>query len=92
MRLLTEGDVLVCKVAHRKNLIHKLLQSKLTMYRWERHHLVLEDACVSSRTPTGFMSVPIRYSVVEEVSLVPPSPQSSPSAQKQLICIALHDG
>jgi hypothetical protein len=48
-KLLTEGDIQVCKVKHGNNIMDKFIQSKL-LRRWETHHVSLEDSCISSKT------------------------------------------
>lgn len=48
-KLLSDGDVQVCRVKHGKNLVDKVIGSKL-LRRWETHHLYLNDACISSKT------------------------------------------
>ncbi|CAG0914981.1 unnamed protein product [Notodromas monacha] len=88
MKLLTEGDVLVCRVAHKRKLLHKLLHTRLP-HRWERHRLCLDEAAVVSKTPVGFLATPVRYSIIEDVSIV--SPPAS-STRKYVIRIALSEG
>ncbi|OXA62714.1 C-Maf-inducing protein [Folsomia candida] len=48
-KLVTEGDVQVCKVKHGNNLMDKFIGSKL-LRRWETHHIYLNDSCISSKT------------------------------------------
>lgn len=48
-KLLSEGDIQVCKVKHGQNLMSKLTSSKL-LRRWETHHIYLNDLCISSKT------------------------------------------
>lgn len=52
-KLLSDGDVQVCRVKHGKNLVDKVIGSKL-LRRWETHHLYLNDACISSKTVSLF--------------------------------------
>ncbi|XP_071443986.1 C-Maf-inducing protein-like [Hetaerina americana] len=68
-KLLAEGDVQVCVVQHCRGLVGKVLASKF-LRRWEMHHLHLNDTCISSRTPTGFMESSIPYCSMEEVHSV----------------------
>lgn len=48
-KLLVEGDVHVCKLAHSRNVISKILSSKL-LRRWKAHRLVLTDTDIYSTT------------------------------------------
>ncbi|XP_046395033.1 uncharacterized protein LOC124162504 isoform X2 [Ischnura elegans] len=68
-KLLAEGDVQVCVVQHCRGLVGKVLASKF-LRRWEMHHLYLNDTCISSKTPTGFMESSIPYCSMEEVHSV----------------------
>ncbi|KYN38321.1 C-Maf-inducing protein [Trachymyrmex septentrionalis] len=63
---LEEGDIQVCYLNHTRTLVKKILSSKL-LRRWETHHLYLNDACLSSKTLTGFLQQPIPYSSMSEV-------------------------
>lgn len=62
-KLLSDGDVQVCRVKHGKNLVDKVIGSKL-LRRWETHHLYLNDACISSKTVSLFFTIllyPLSY-------------------------------
>ncbi|XP_018048131.1 PREDICTED: C-Maf-inducing protein-like [Atta colombica] len=63
---LEEGDIQVCYLNHTRTLVKKILSSKF-LRRWETHHLYLNDACLSSKTLTGFLQQPIPYSSMSEV-------------------------
>lgn len=49
LKLLTEGDVQLCRMTHPGTVISKILSSKF-LRRWETHHLYLNDAQISSKT------------------------------------------
>ncbi|XP_012272104.1 C-Maf-inducing protein-like [Orussus abietinus] len=66
---LEEGDTQVCYLNHARTLVSKILSSKF-LRRWETHHLYLNDACLSSRTLTGFLQQPVPYSSMSEVYAV----------------------
>ncbi|XP_029043588.1 C-Maf-inducing protein-like isoform X1 [Osmia bicornis bicornis] len=61
-----EGDIQVCFLNHTKTLVRKILSSKF-LRRWETHHLYLNDTCISSKTPTGFLQQPIPYSNMSDI-------------------------
>ncbi|KAL0113548.1 hypothetical protein PUN28_012604 [Cardiocondyla obscurior] len=63
---LEEGDIQVCYLNHTRTLVKKILSSKF-LRRWETHHLYLNDACLSSKTLTGFLQQPVPYSSMSEV-------------------------
>ncbi|XP_014469830.1 PREDICTED: C-Maf-inducing protein-like [Dinoponera quadriceps] len=63
---LEEGDIQVCYLNHTRTLVRKILSSKF-LRRWETHHLYLNDACLSSKTLTGFLQQPVPYSSMSEV-------------------------
>ncbi|KAG7203152.1 hypothetical protein KM043_010271 [Ampulex compressa] len=63
---LEEGDIQVCYLNHTRTLVRKILSSKF-LRRWETHHLYLNDACLSSKTPTGFLQQAVLYSSMSEV-------------------------
>ncbi|XP_018313242.1 C-Maf-inducing protein, partial [Mycetomoellerius zeteki] len=63
---LEEGDIQMCYLNHTRTLVKKILSSKF-LRRWETHHLYLNDACLSSKTLTGFLQQPIPYSSMSEV-------------------------
>ncbi|XP_035704449.1 C-Maf-inducing protein isoform X2 [Folsomia candida] len=65
-KLVTEGDVQVCKVKHGNNLMDKFIGSKL-LRRWETHHIYLNDSCISSKTAVGSLSGPVPYWQMQEV-------------------------
>uniref|UniRef100_A0A0C9RW62 Cmip protein n=1 Tax=Fopius arisanus TaxID=64838 RepID=A0A0C9RW62_9HYME len=68
-RPIEEGDVQVCYLNHTRTLVSKILSSKF-LRRWETHHLYLNDACLSSKTLTGFLQQPVPYSSMSEVYAV----------------------
>ncbi|XP_063221061.1 C-Maf-inducing protein-like isoform X2 [Bacillus rossius redtenbacheri] len=68
-KLLREGDVQVCYLNHTRTVISKILSSKF-LRRWETHHLYLNDSCISSKTPNGFLEMSVPYSSMEEVYVV----------------------
>ena len=49
LKLLSEGDIQLCRVTHSATVIGKILSSKF-LRRWETHHLYLNDAQISSKT------------------------------------------
>jgi hypothetical protein len=49
LKLLSEGDIQLCRVTHSGTVIGKILSSKF-LRRWETHHLYLNDAQISSKT------------------------------------------
>ncbi|CAK9813367.1 C-Maf-inducing protein [Anthophora plagiata] len=61
-----EGDIQVCFLNHTKTLVRKILSSKY-LRRWETHHLYLNDTCISSKTPTGFLQHPIPYNNMSDI-------------------------
>lgn len=63
---LEEGDIQVCYLNHTRTLVRKILSSKF-LRRWETHHLYLNDACLSSKTLSGFLQQPVPYSSMSEV-------------------------
>ncbi|XP_023316799.1 C-Maf-inducing protein-like isoform X2 [Trichogramma pretiosum] len=64
-----EGDIQVCYLNHARTLVSKILSSRF-LRRWETHHLYLNDACLSSKTLTGFLQQPVMYSMMSEVYAV----------------------
>ncbi|XP_031784390.1 C-Maf-inducing protein isoform X2 [Nasonia vitripennis] len=64
-----EGDIQVCYLNHTRTLVSKILSSRF-LRRWETHHLYLNDACLSSKTLTGFLQQPVPYSSMTEVYAV----------------------
>ncbi|XP_022253249.1 C-Maf-inducing protein-like isoform X3 [Limulus polyphemus] len=49
LKLLHETDVLLCKVFHSRNVVHKFLGSKF-LRKWENHHLFFTDSEIISRS------------------------------------------
>lgn len=49
LKLLSEGDIQLCRITHSGTVIGKILSSKF-LRRWETHHLYLNDAQISSKT------------------------------------------
>ncbi|KZS18373.1 C-Maf-inducing protein [Daphnia magna] len=76
LKLLSEGDIQLCRVTHSGTVIGKILSSKF-LRRWETHHLYLNDAQISSKTPSGFMEESTPYSSMKDISLVVSSSSSS---------------
>lgn len=68
-KTLLEGDIQVCYLNHTRTVVSKILSSKF-LRRWESHHIYLNDSCISSKTPTGFMYISVPYSFMEEVYVV----------------------
>ncbi|XP_054278527.1 C-Maf-inducing protein-like [Macrosteles quadrilineatus] len=68
-KLITEGDLQVCCLNHTRTVISKILSSKF-LRRWESHRLYLNDSCISSKTPMGFLDMSIPYSALQEVYVV----------------------
>jgi hypothetical protein len=62
-KLLVEGDVHVCKLPHSRNVISKILNSKL-LRRWKAHRLVLSETEIFSTTVRVFF----RFSVFKKYS------------------------
>ena len=48
-KLLSEGDIQLCRLTHSGTVISKILSSKF-LRRWETHHVYLNDAWLSSKT------------------------------------------
>lgn len=48
-KLLTEGELQVCRLDHTRTVISKILSSKF-LRRWESHRLYLSDKCIHSKT------------------------------------------
>lgn len=48
-KLINEGDVHLCKLAHSRNVFSKILSSKL-LRRWKAHHIILKDTGIYSTT------------------------------------------
>ncbi|KAG8183975.1 hypothetical protein JTE90_007408 [Oedothorax gibbosus] len=65
-KVVREGLVHVCHLNHTRTVISKLLSSRF-LRRWEAHHVVLEESCVTSRHPGGFMEDPILYRVIQDI-------------------------
>ena len=59
-KLLTEGDVHVCKLAHSRNVISKILSSKL-LRRWKAHRLVLADTEIYSTTVNNYLFIYLSF-------------------------------
>ncbi|XP_057377088.1 C-Maf-inducing protein-like [Daphnia carinata] len=79
LKLLSEGDIQLCRVTHSGTVLGKILSSKF-LRRWETHHLYLNDAQISSKTPSGFMEESTPYSSMKEISLVVSSSSLTSSA------------
>jgi len=68
-KLLSEGDIQLCRLTHSGTVISKILSSKF-LRRWETHHVYLNDAWLSSKTTTGFMEDSVPYSSMKEVTVI----------------------
>ncbi|XP_012227152.2 C-Maf-inducing protein-like [Linepithema humile] len=86
---LEEGDIQVCYLNHTHTLVKKILSSKF-LRRWETHHLYLNDACLSSKTLTGFLHQPVPYSSMSEVRKY--AVAGWDPAYKNCLSIVLSDG
>lgn len=68
-KLITEGEIQVCRLNHTRTIVSKIMNSKY-LRRWENHHLVLSPNEIRSTSPTGFMSSSIPYSSIEDIHTV----------------------
>ena len=48
-KLISEGDIQVCRLNHTRTIISKIMNSKY-LRRWESHHLLLSDTDIKSLT------------------------------------------
>ena len=48
-KLISDGDIQVCKLNHRRTILSKIMNSKY-LRRWEPHHLVLGETELKSTT------------------------------------------
>ncbi|XP_054164446.1 C-Maf-inducing protein-like [Oppia nitens] len=86
-KLIHEGDIQLCRLNHQRTVISKILSSKF-LRRWESHHLYLTSVNITSKTPIGFLEVPVAYSQIEDVYIV----SRWDSSQKFCIRIVIPDG
>ncbi|KAL8560901.1 hypothetical protein ACOMHN_059085 [Nucella lapillus] len=68
-KLMTEGDVQVCRLNHTRTIVSKIMNSKY-LRRWETHKVVLDHSEMRSSTPVGFMEQGVPYSSIEDVHIV----------------------
>ncbi|KAK7114811.1 C-Maf-inducing protein-like [Littorina saxatilis] len=68
-KLITEGDIQVCRLNHTRTIVSKIMNSKY-LRRWESHKLVLDHSEIRSTTPVGFMEQVVSYSNIEDVHIV----------------------
>lgn len=68
-KLISEGDLLVCRLNHTRTIISKIMNSKY-LRRWEQHHIILTDKDITSSKASGFMEDKIPYSMIEDVNIV----------------------
>ncbi|XP_050440547.1 C-Maf-inducing protein-like isoform X2 [Adelges cooleyi] len=66
LRMVREVDVAVCHLNHTNTIISKILSSKY-LRRWENHLVRIQDDCVSSNTPTGFLAKCIGYEAIKDL-------------------------
>ncbi|KAL0279312.1 UNVERIFIED_CONTAM: hypothetical protein PYX00_000901 [Menopon gallinae] len=76
LKLILKGDVQLYFLRVSKTIINKVLTSKLLRW-WESHHIILQDDCISSRTPSGILESPVMYSDIEDVYTVGRGEQAS---------------
>ena len=48
-KLLTEGDIQLCRLNHTRTIVSKIMNSKY-LRRWESHHIILTDSAITSET------------------------------------------
>lgn len=68
-KLLSEGDIQLCRLNHTRTIVSKIMNSKY-LRRWESHHLLLDNCEIRSNTPYGFMESPIPYWHIEDVNVI----------------------
>ncbi|CAF2818775.1 unnamed protein product [Rotaria sp. Silwood2] len=68
-KLLTDGNVQVCRVHRAKNSIEKIHCFR----RWESHHINLDQSEITATTNEKYMDKSIAYSVIEDISVWPKS-------------------
>ncbi|XP_025425740.1 C-Maf-inducing protein-like isoform X2 [Sipha flava] len=66
LRMIREVDVAVCHLNHTNTIISKILSSKY-LRRWENHQIRLQDDCITSNTPTGFLNKTIGYEAIKNL-------------------------
>ncbi|XP_022176889.1 C-Maf-inducing protein-like isoform X1 [Myzus persicae] len=66
LRMIREVDVAVCHLNHTNTIISKILSSKY-LRRWENHQIRLQDDCITSNTPSGFLSKTIGYEAIKDL-------------------------
>ncbi|ESO82820.1 hypothetical protein LOTGIDRAFT_80178, partial [Lottia gigantea] len=48
-KLLSEGDIQVCRLNHTRTIVSKIMNSKY-LRRWESHHIILDHNVIRSQT------------------------------------------
>ncbi|XP_025115015.1 C-Maf-inducing protein-like isoform X2 [Pomacea canaliculata] len=86
-KLITEGDIQVCRLNHTRTIVSKIVNSKY-LRRWESHKIVLDHSEIRSTTPVGFMESAVPYSSIEDVHIV----SRWDAGQKFCIRITIQDG
>jgi len=51
-KLLSEGDIQLCRLNHTRTIVSKIMNSKY-LRRWESHHLLLDNCEIRSNTVTS---------------------------------------
>ncbi|XP_046914487.2 C-Maf-inducing protein-like [Dermatophagoides farinae] len=86
-KIIHEGDVHLCRLNHQRTIVSKILSSKF-LRRWETHRIYLTTVNMASKTPIGFMEVPVPYSQIENAYAV----NRWDTNQKFYIRIVVSDG
>ncbi|KAJ8303258.1 hypothetical protein KUTeg_019654 [Tegillarca granosa] len=86
-KLLSEGDIQICKLNHTRTIVSKIMNSRY-LRRWERHKLVLGKTDIYTLTPTSMMDSFIHYSSIEDVHII----SRWDAGQKFCIRISVQDG
>ncbi|XP_076470132.1 C-Maf-inducing protein-like isoform X2 [Babylonia areolata] len=68
-KLITEGDIQLCRLNHTRTIVSKIMNSKY-LRRWENHKIVLDHSEIRSTTPIGFMEQSVPFSTIEDVHIV----------------------
>jgi len=59
-KLLSEGDIQLCRLNHTRTIVSKIMNSKY-LRRWESHHLLLDSCEIRSSTVPRINLLPILY-------------------------------
>ncbi|XP_041376513.1 C-Maf-inducing protein-like [Gigantopelta aegis] len=86
-KLVTDGDIQVCRLNHTRTIVSKIMNSKY-LRRWESHHVLLDHSEIRSLTPYGFMEMSVPYSSIEDVHII----SRWDAGQKFCIRITIQDG